>query len=178
MKKLLLFSACIMLAFASCKKSDPTKSNTTAVGTISATIGGVNETFTTSVVAESVDTPSYTIAISGFRGTGATQEGIQIGISSYKPITTGTYTISSALSNDVVYTPFVGYYKNTSVSSLVTFGTDFSAVHITTIIITSLSSTNVQGTFSGVLINEDGTSTDTQTITDGKFDVNITKANQ
>ena len=173
MKKLLLFSACIMLAFASCKKNDPTKS-TTAVGTISATIGGVNETFTTSVIAESADTPAYNIAISGFRGTDVNREGIQIGISSYKPITTGTYTISSALSNDVVYTPFVGYYKNTSVSSVATFGTDFSAVNITTITITSLSSTNVQGTFSGVLINEDGTSTDTQTITNGKFDVNIT----
>ena len=172
MKKLLLFSACIMLAFASCKKNDPTKS-TTAVGTISATIGGVNETFTTSVIAESADTPSYTIGISGFRGTGANQEGIQIGISSYKPITTGTYTISSALSNDVVYTPFVGYYKNTSVSSIAIFGTD----NITTITITSVSNTNVQGTFSGVLLNEDG-STDTQTIANGKFNVNITKANQ
>ena len=162
-----------MLAFASCKKNDPAKSNTTAVGTISATIGGVNETFTTSVIAESADTPAYNIAISGFRGTDVNRVGIQIGISSYKPITTGTYAISSAVSNDVVYTPFVGYYKNTSVSSIAIFGTD----NITTITITSVSNTNVQGTFSGVLLNEDG-STDTQTIANGKFNVNITKANQ
>ena len=165
--KLLLFSACVILAFSSCKKESKTTTTTTA--TLSATIGGVNETFNSSLTAQSIyNNPGYTIGITGFRGAGTNPDGLQLAVNSDKPIAKGVYTISSQTSTDPSNLPLIIYYKSTG-----TFGTDVSGVNVTTITITSISSANVQGTFSGVLISETGDNT-TQTITDGKFNVNIT----
>jgi len=173
MKKLFLISACFVLAFSSCKKDS---AKITTSNTLSVTIGGVNETFTSNVTAQSIiDTPGYTIGIAGFRGSGTSEEGLQLEVNSNSPVTTGTYTINSSTSQDATSFPLIGYYKGIGSSGQLTYGTDFTGANSSTITITALSSTNVQGTFSGVIINEGGGS-DTQTLASGKFNVNITKA--
>ena len=57
------------------------------------------------------------------------------------------------------------------------FTTDFKFTNpaiatTTTVIITSISSTNVQGTFSGVLVSNNSSSV-VQTVTNGKFNVDV-----
>lgn len=173
MKKLLLLSACVMLAFSACKKDS---AKVTATNTLSVTIGGVNETFTSNVTAQSIiDTPGYTIGIAGFRGSGANLEGVQLEVNSDSPVTTGTYTINASTAQNATRFPLLAYYKFMGSTNQLTYGTDLSGANSSTITITSISSTNVQGTFSGVLIDENGGST-TEAMASGKFNVNITKA--
>jgi hypothetical protein len=174
MKRLFLISACAILAFSACKKDS---NKTTATVSLSATVGGTNETYSNVIAQSIVDTPGYTIGISGSRGSGANLEVLQLEVNSVNPITTGTYTLNSSTSSDISTFPLLAYYKYTSATNELIYGTDLTGANVSTITISSISSTNVQGTFSGVLIDEiDGTTTDA--ITSGKFNATITKAKQ
>jgi len=175
MKKLLLISTCVILAFAACKK-DSNKATTSSLS-LSATVSGTNETFSNVTAQSIVDTPGYTIGISGSRGSGANLEVLQLEVNSANPVTTGTYTLNSTTSSNINTFPLLAYYKYTSATNELIYGTDLTGTNVSTITISSISSTNVQGTFSGVLIDQmDGTTTDA--ITNGKFNATITKAKQ
>ena len=155
-----------MLAFASCKKSDK-KSNSSGTNTITADVGGSTVNFNIGVTGLlSTGQGSYVLFISGATGTGSNEQSMQIGIDSQKPIAAGTYTLSSSTSPDATAFPQLTYgIGATSPTAFMTDGTN-----VTTVTITSISNTNVQGTFSGVLTSAlDGTTT--KSITNGKFNV-------
>ena len=66
MKKLLLFSACIILALSSCKKDSPKTINSTG---ITATIGGSDFNFSTAATAQVISVSGlYSIQIIGSNG--------------------------------------------------------------------------------------------------------------
>ena len=161
MKKLLLFSTCALLAFASCKK-DSSKSTTST--SITATIGGSNMNFSTAAVAQVINADGiYSAQILGSLGSGATAQGMSLSIESDKPIVKGTYSV-----NDTSSFTDITYVQNPSISTPVSFSCEETG----TVTITSISSTNIQGTFSGVLVsNQDETTT--KSLTNGKFNVSI-----
>jgi len=111
------------------------------------------------------------LLIGGLRGTGTTQESLEIGLNSDTTIAKGVYTINTSNSSEANY-PTIAYFKNISSSNPLVFGTDVTGTNVTTLTITSISSTNVQGTFSAVLVDESGGS-DNQTLTNGIFNVSV-----
>ena len=81
MKKLLLFSACVMLAFSSCKKSAP--KTTTSANTITANIGNTSLSFNTGVTALlASNSGANVLLITGTTGTGSNAHAISIAIDS------------------------------------------------------------------------------------------------
>ncbi|MHB8208859.1 hypothetical protein [Mucilaginibacter sp.] len=177
MKNFLLFSACVMLAFASCKKD---AAKTTTTNTITATVGGTNVNFSTGAIAQlGSDSGAYILEVQGVSGTGSSAQPIIVGLVSEAPIVKGTYTFNSSTDPNATVFPDITYAKSLSGSAADVFVTDiyFDAQSstistTTTVTITSISSTNVQGTFSGVLINE-ADDTITETVTNGKFNLAI-----
>ena len=172
MKKILLFSACVMLAFASCKKSD--KNAPAGSNTITANVDGNAVDFNNGATGLlSISQGGYVLFVSGFSGTGSSEQSMQIGIDSQKPITTGTYSLSSSTDPNATASPQLAY--GLGAPTPIGFITD--GVNLTTITITSISSTNVQGTFSGVLLSSQDATT-TKSITNGKFNVVLITHNQ
>jgi hypothetical protein len=179
MKKFLFISACLTLAFSACKK-ESSKTSTTASNTITATVGGSNVNFSTSATAEVViDSGIYVLAVQGVTGTSSSAQSIIVGVLAQGPIVKGSYTINSTTNPNVTVIPAIDYTTSLSGNDGDLFETniDFDIPNdnistTTKVTITSISSTNVQGTFSGVLINDaDGTST--ETVANGKFNVAI-----
>ena len=175
MKKVLLISFCILFIFTSCKK----KSEVVPVNTITATVNGVNMNFNVNIHAQ------YDGDFEGTGNTGLTivggatidsitgLMGISIVTANANSITKGTYIaananntppIWAALSytdfNSVTNSPGTNYVSNINNSAPFT------------ITITSISNTNVQGTFSGILGNLNNSS-DIKTVNNGKFNVKI-----
>jgi hypothetical protein len=174
MKKLLLFSACVMLAFSSCsKKKDNSPS---ATNTITANVAGTDTKFNTTVTGVLASGQgAYDLAITGLTGTGTSAQSLSISIGSQNPIVKGTYTLNSSTSSDATSFPDLVYEANLSGSSSAEFATDFTGTNATTITITSITSTNVQGTFNGVLVGDGNT---TKSITSGTFNATIKTVNQ
>lgn len=182
MKKLLLLSACVMLAFSACKKDSTTK--VAASNTITATVGGANINFSTTAIAQlASDSGVYVLAVQGVSGTGSSAQSIVVGLVAEGPIVKGTYTLNSSTNlNTVTVIPGIEYAKTLSGNDSDIFGNsinvnvgsdaNLSVTGTATVTITSISSTNVQGTFSGMLVNDaDGTTT--ETVSNGKFNVDI-----
>jgi hypothetical protein len=171
MKKILLFSACVMLAFSSCKKSAP---KITTSNTITANVGGSGLTFNSAVTGLLANSSgSYVLLITGATGTGSNAQVMSIAIDSENPIVKGTYTINSSTSSDATSFPQLSYVQSASTTNPVSFTSDLTGTNASTVTITSISSTNVQGTFNGVLLSDqDGTTT--KSVTNGKFDVAVT----
>jgi hypothetical protein len=160
------------LLLSACKK-DP---NNSPIGTISVTIDGVEQSFNTRAIASRSGLHTFTLY--GAKGaTDSTYVQIQI-IYFDQPISVGTYT-STTYTNGVP-TPgnfsgnaviryhiypitFDNYYENTY--------SNLDSDSPSTIIITELTDTNVQGTFSGKLLNNKGVS---KTIS-GKFNLKLLK---
>jgi hypothetical protein len=169
-----------MLAFASCKK-DSAKKTTTTTNTITATVGGSNINFSTNAVAElASDSGAYILAVAGASGADSSAQSIFVGLVSEGPIVKGTYTFNSSTDPYATIVPDITYAKNLSGSAADFFVTDYelkvqnsTISTTTTVTITSISSTNVQGTFSAVLVNAQINNTTTQTVTSGKFNVDI-----
>ena len=179
MKKLLLFSACVMLAFASCKK-DSSKT-ITASNTITATVGGSNMSFNTGASAAlATDSGAYVLAVVGLTGSSTTSQSIVLGFLSDKPFVKGTYTFDESTDpNTITVLPSITYLTDMSGNESSEFDSnteiDFGNSTLSTtatVSITSISSTNIQGTFSGLLVN-DGDGTTTKSVTNGKFNVTL-----
>ena len=162
MKKLslLLLPMCLSFVLSSCsKKSTPSPSIT---GTITVTIDGSAQTFNVSAAARIQNISGVNVLnIFGTQSTGSTNSIAMSVVNS--SITAGTYTgvgsqaqISYALASGTVY-----QYA------------DDDAAAYATIVIKSISSTNIQGTFSGNLNLIGGTGAATETLTNGTFNLNI-----
>ncbi len=168
MKKLLILSACVLFIFTSCKK----KTDVVPVNTIIAIVNGATLNFNANVTG-STSISGTMLHISGATTSDNTAAIIGISITSQdaSAITKGTYTFNSANTHPTVYT-YVVYNTLDNNPSQQPFNTDPTGVQSTTITITSISSTNVQGTFSGTLVRPtvDGA---IRTVTNGKFNVNL-----
>jgi hypothetical protein len=160
MKKIIFPVVCSLLIFFSCSKSASSASG----GSITATVNGSNQTFNTSALAISeAASGAYSLAITGFEGAANNSNQVTIGIAGSSPITTGTYTTFGSAADEVsmVY----------SLPGNIEYAAISNAPQVT---ITSISTTNVQGTFSGILTLYSGTSsTTTESVTNGKFNVSI-----
>jgi hypothetical protein len=164
MKKssLLLLSVCFLFILSSCKKHSPAINVT---GTFTATINGTPETFNVGAAAQTENVSGfYSLSLVGVQSTSVANS-MLISINSSTPITAGTYTGASTQAS-ISYTLASGsiyQYDNTEGSSA-------------TVTIKSISSTSVQGTFSGTLNIISGNGAATQTLTNGTFNLNIQQA--
>ena len=164
-----------MLAFSSCKKSAP---KVTSSNSITVTVGSSNLNFSTAASALLANSSgSYVLLISGATGTGSNAQAISIAIDSETPIVQGTYTLNSSTNTNATSFPQIAYVQSASTTNPVSFTSDPTGTNASTITITSINPTNVQGTFNGVLLSDqDGTTT--KSVTDGKFNVDITASKQ
>ncbi|MDB4904273.1 MAG: hypothetical protein JWQ63_3554 [Mucilaginibacter sp.] len=178
MKKYILLFTCVLFIFTSCKKKADIIP--VPINTISATVDGANMNFNINVSAHigaNAGGPgtNATLYISGLTSGTVPSGSMSINVSSQSlnSIIKGTYTIASANNNPPVFAFLTyGYYDPASSGPDQPYFTDSKGIQPTTITITSISSTNVQGTFSGTLVYSQG-GTGTKTITNGKFNVNI-----
>ena len=177
MKNILLFAIFLLVAFTSCKKSGGTD-GPIPLNTITATVDGVNVNFSVSAKATIGTITQYGgkneiyIGISGQTGTDDNRALIDAVVTLYSPatqITAGTYpdidANSAAGFSVLIYEKFSsnppGTHETTTLSN---------SSYKTFITITSISSTSVQGTFSGTLQNLSDLTT-ANVITNGKFNV-------
>jgi len=168
MKKTLLFVIAILSFCVSCKKNSSDPSNT-PVNTITATVDGVTESFNTTVYAR-IGTGiriNSALIISGSNGAASGADLISLTLDTNNTIANGDYTNNGSNGvTSIVYSKGVFTLANPNY-----YATDVNGIYPSTIKITSVSNTNVQGTFSGKLVFPDGKTT--KSVTDGKFNVNI-----
>jgi hypothetical protein len=166
MRRFLLAGISLVLIFSSCKKK---QQEVTPASTITATIDGTPMDFSASVSGGKGTTAAVTtIHVLGASNSGLTPTTIAVAISSAdaNALQLGTYTYSTANLHPTVF-PIITYSNPADNGP---YTTDAYGVQVTTVTITALSSTNVQGTFSGTLTRPTTDAT-TKTITDGKFNV-------
>jgi len=170
MRKIFIVPLVLLLAITSCKKDNTT---TSVTATITADIDGVTTTFNTDAIAIKTNlSGTYAIAIAGYQGTALTSSQISIGIGGTDAVTTGAYDdVPSAAPDEVslVYTQQPG----SGVYGAIGSGSDTAKVTIT-----SISSTQIQGTFSGgVVLTSGSTSPSSHIITNGRFTVTFNTSN-
>jgi len=164
--KFSLFLFAIIFAF-SCNKNSSSPGGGTAA--IKATIDGSSQTFNVGATASLVSFGSeQALSITGVQSNSNTAYLITLALmpSNGSSITPGTYT-GNASSDEVELTyaqasTGIAYQNDPTISS-----------SNATVVITSISSTNVKGTFSGTLVLETGSGAATKTITNGSFDLAI-----
>jgi len=167
MKKPLFITICLLLAFTSCKKN----SSDAPANTISATIDGVVESFNTGGGAQlgTAVQLNSNLVITGANGVAAGSDVMSITISSNTSIAEGVYTNSGA--NNAGFTSILYSKGPFSLTNPNIYATDVNGTHLTTVTITSLSSTNIKGTFSGQLLLNGGSTV--KAVTNGKFNLSI-----
>ena len=155
-----------LVLLASCKKSN--HSSTPTGGTITATVDGSPMTFNNVLVAKDTSyLGAYAITMSGISSLTANAPELSLTVDGPSAVTTGTYSLP--LSGTVTDLPALSFSQGTTL----VYGSDISGSDSSSIVITTLTKTNVQGTFSGTLTLQLGTGAATKVITDGKFDVNF-----
>jgi hypothetical protein len=161
MKRLLFLPVCLLAMLFSCKKSGSSKSSNS---TISATLNDTAQTFNTSATALYQSSNGiYDLAITGYVSSATNSNAITISIGGTSPIAVGTYS-DGGIAPDAV----------SMVYSLSGGTSAYAAMGTATVTITSITGSNVQGTFSGVLNLYSGNATNTtETVTNGKFNVAI-----
>ena len=166
MKKLFFLPVIVLFALSSCKKSS---SSSAALGTINATIDGTATTFNTEATAvQSGTSGAYSLIIIGFQGAAGTSSTLDITLGSSVPFAAGTLysdTTTSANGNlaEIAYVQQPGEYEYSDVLS--------GPVDVT---ITNITSTTVQGTFSGIVGAVNGGTPASHTITKGSFNLKLT----
>ena len=167
-KTVWLLALAPLLMFASCTKdSGSIKDNS-----IKASIDDTARTFNFAATATYVSTASpYSLVL--YAGTGASSnEGVTLSISQTGiPITAGTYTQSGGAG---VYVIGGVYNPGTTVTSEI-YGAGFNvgADPQFTITITSISATNVTGTFSGAFYDNSGFGSNKKVFSNGQFNLAI-----
>ncbi|HVW13542.1 MAG TPA: hypothetical protein VHB54_06975 [Mucilaginibacter sp.] len=169
MKRFLLPAICIVLIFTSCKK----KSEVIPVGTLSADIGGTTMTFNAyATYSIPVNSTNNQLNIGANTSAGSSAN-FNIWIHpSGGQIVKGTYT-NAGLGNNP--DPIVGMdyiYPRPSGTGTKLYLSDPNNVQPVSITITSITASNVQGTFTAALLDDDNR-TKTLSVINGKFNVNI-----
>ena len=166
MKKLFAIAILGSVILVSCKKSSG------GAAPLQAIINGTVTNFGTEAVgATSSSNGLYMISIEGVTGAASTSGGLSVVIQSASPIVAGTYTDTTALNNNFAELQYVPSVSGSSV-----FGSAELKSHPTTVVVTSVSSTQITGTFQGNVYTDAGqdtTGTPT-TITNGTFSVKLT----
>lgn len=156
----------MFVIFTSCGKSSSNPNS--GGGTITCTIDGTAMTFNNVLIAK--DTAffgAYALTISGASAISSSSTVFSLTVDGTSPIVTGTYNIGpTGNSTDA---PALAYSQGSSFA----YEEDISGTKESAIVITSLSKTNVQGTFSGTLTLMTGSGPATKTVTNGKFNVNF-----
>lgn len=146
-----LFVSMIAFAFVSCKKDD----NESAAQHLTAKFNGTKVDFSTSLAAEKYYDPSngYTISVLGIGGTASNLlPSFDFIVQSDSEITTKTYSEASDI--------LLASYSDTN-------NGDYNEGDQFTITITSISATEVRGTFSGKMIKQG--SLEVVNVTEGSF---------
>ncbi len=149
MLRKILFSSLVVLALASCKKDkDDAPANH-----VSAKVNGVKTDFNASASATKLGDAStgYIVMIVGLGSTSTLYPAMNINISDDAAITARTYTAA----ND-----------EADASYMVNSSDQHSSVDDFTVTVTSVTNTEIKGTFSGKVENMSGT---VSTITEGTF---------
>jgi hypothetical protein len=159
--RLLLLPFFVLVVLSACKKHSST-TNTT--GTITVNIDGAAQTFNVGATAH-VDNTSgfYSLSLIGIQSA-STANSIIVEVTSDSPIVARAYTGTNSEA-DMSYTQVSG-------NAIYQFDGSNSASNAT-ITVKSISSTNVQGTFSGTLELINGTGATSKTLTSGTFNLNI-----
>ena len=163
MKKLRLFllPLCMLFVLTSCKKSST--SPTSVTGTMTATINGTAQTFNVGAIANlQSEGGTYTLGMEGLSATSSSANSMIISITSSTPIVAGTYTAASSQAN-VSYTE-----ANTNV-----YQYDASSGSGPSVVIKSISSAIVSGTFAGTVQLINGSGASSVAITNGTFNLKI-----
>ncbi len=167
MKKLFALPLVLLIFISSCKKSSDS-----GAGTINATVDGTATSFSnTATAVESSATnngvTAYSLLIVGFQGSPSSSSSITLTIGSDAPFgADSTYTGLASPSDNLAEVAYIQQPGNVSYSDLL--------AGPTTVTIKSISSTNVQGTFSSTVgIFGSGTPS-THTFTNGTFNLNLT----
>ncbi|MDB5157659.1 MAG: hypothetical protein JWR50_2366 [Mucilaginibacter sp.] len=163
MKKTLLIAFCLSLFLFSCKKSEAPKN------TVTLSVDGANKKYSVGAVATIGDyiAEGSNLFLAGYTNENNIAESIQITISANSSIAKGVYRNdgkNGALR--IIYYP-----SDYTLAKQNSYITDLSGIYESTVTITSISNSNVQGTFSGQLVLNGGNTV--KTISDGKFNVNI-----
>jgi hypothetical protein len=180
MKKTLFLPVALSLfLFSSCKKdvsaTGPGGTGGVALGTISATVDGTPYTFNVGAQA-SIDSSGgagYVLLILGVYSPSANAKTMSLGIAGPDRFTVNTtYTDTSSTANDfsdIDYTDYTtDYLAETGL---------IPPPYVSTLTITSLSTTNIQGTFSGnveLFYSPGGSPPASHLITNGKFNLTLT----
>ncbi|HZY39088.1 MAG TPA: hypothetical protein VFE53_20670 [Mucilaginibacter sp.] len=153
----------------------PNKTNNN--NSITANIDGANVTFNVNasarVIPGGVPGYLYVIEITGATDTSSSKATIEINFGSVNPITSGTFLSASNQPPPATFLAIV-YDQYTP-------GAQFPAGYITnpnvpsssTITISSISNTSVQGTFSGALVYETNYAGTGKNVTNGKFSLTL-----
>jgi hypothetical protein len=157
MRKLLIATAFILLITPSCKKKD---SSGLPAG-VGFTLDGSSVTLNFTRAVKSSSGSIYTLQFYGFIGAQNASNELEGQIQAQSPITAKTYTEAGTTEMAglayFIYSPYSFYQQ---------FG---SATNPVTITITTITDTNVQGTFKGDISN--GTST--KVVAGGTFNINF-----
>jgi len=135
-------------------------------GTISATVNGISQSFNLNAGAIINETTgSHSLSISGVQNTTVHSYSINIAISSpNNSMASGTFT-SGVNSNDVQIT-----YSQTSTNLSYTNNSSVDESNAT-VIINSVTSSSIRGTFSGTIILQSGNGPESIEVTGGIFNV-------
>ena len=138
--------------------------------TLTALINNVFTEFNDTPVALSVTTSGVTLlTISGFSTSTTTDDAMSIGVSKLGNITTGSYNV-----NTIPLPTAVGTYTDpTGNNTFMTYFMGLPQINPLTIIIQSVSTTRVKGTFSGKFYNNSGMGPGFVTVTNGYFNVPV-----
>jgi hypothetical protein len=167
MKKLFAIAILGSLVFVSCEK-------TSSGGLLQATINGtVTNLGTAATATTSGLTGLYTITIQGATGTALSSGDFGISISSISPIVAGIYTDTVSVFGANLAE--LQYIPSATVAGPV-FGSASQKSHPTTVVVTSVSSTQITGTFQGTIYAADDTAAASTTITNGTFNMKLTAA--
>jgi hypothetical protein len=169
MKKFLSYSAviCLFFIFVSCKK-DKNDTNSTDYY-MSAKVDGVQKTYKLNAIAVKLQVDTiYSIGLNAYGDTTSKEQFfLNIGQTN-KAITTGTYIDADA--DDLAV---VGGYNPGTTDETKLYGAGFQTDNNPrlTITISTLTSTNVSGTFSGTYYDDGGDGTNIIAVTEGKFNL-------
>jgi hypothetical protein len=160
MKKLFAIAILGSVVLVSCKKSSG------GGAPLQATINGKATSFGTEASGlTSSGGGQYTIVVAGVSGT-TSPNAFSVTVESSSPIVAGTYTDTSTTNfGGLQYIP----YNTTNF-----FASAGQASHPTKVVVTSVSSTQISGTFQGTLYAGQDTTTTPETITNGSFNVKLT----
>lgn len=160
MKRIIVIATCILLVFSGCKKN----SNVAPANTISADIDGVTENFNTRAIATLSTGPTSNsgFTILGTNGATSDSDFLSITVAINQTITTGSYT------SDTSFVSILYKFGPSSIDNLNDYHTDLAGSP-STVVITKLTSTNIQGTFSGKLVYGSAS----KTVTNGKFNLTL-----